>query len=81
MLTPTSTLCRRWKGQGAMEIRHGGTALTAFGEFTPKWRTAAFDEALLGDIGPQFDAQARPLANPPDEIGVESSAVRNGTWH
>ncbi len=48
----------------AAEIRSGGTALTAFGEFTPRWRTAPFDQALLADLGADFDPEARPLANP-----------------
>ena len=76
-------------GVRAMEIRHGGTALTAFGEFEPKWRTAPFDDALLEELGPEFDAQAQPLANPASgnrgAVGrcaqrrVASGAERQGT--
>jgi hypothetical protein len=64
----------------AAEIRTGGTALTAFGEFTPRWRTAAFDDALLAELGPDFDPQARPFADPPSAVRVEDSRVRTGAW-
>jgi hypothetical protein len=64
----------------AAEIRTGGTALTAFGEFTPRWRTAAFDDALLAELGPDFDPQARPLAGPPGVVKQLSSSVRNEAW-
>lgn len=67
-------------GVRAMEIRHGGTALTAFGEFTPRWRTAAFDDALLHEIGADFDPQARPLVNAPEEVTVRAADVRNEAW-
>lgn len=62
------------------EIRTGGTALTAFGEFTPRWRTAAFDDALLREIGADFDPQARPLAGPPPTVKLLASQVRNQAW-
>jgi hypothetical protein len=71
---------RAMGGVRAMEIRHGGTALTAFGEFTPRWRTAPFDETLLDDLGPDFDAQARPLANAEGEISVRTAEVNDGAW-
>jgi hypothetical protein len=67
-------------GVRAMEIRHGGTALTAFGEFTPRWRTAPFDETLLNNLGPDFDPQARPLANPEGEVSVRTAEVNDGAW-
>ncbi|MGC8781438.1 MAG: hypothetical protein ACP5UQ_11285, partial [Anaerolineae bacterium] len=63
-----------------VEIRTHGTALTAFGEFTPRWRTAAFDDALLAELGPDFDPQARPLANPPAGVTLMKSRVRNQAW-
>ena len=64
----------------AAEIRTGGTALTAFGEFTPRWRTAAFDDALRAELGPDFDPQVRPLAGPPGAVELLSSSVRNAAW-
>ena len=64
----------------AMEIRHGGTALTAFGEFEPAWRTVPFDEALQGQLGADFDPARRPFANAPGEIAVQSAQVRNQSW-
>ncbi len=64
----------------ATEIRTHGTALTAFGEFTPRWRTAGFDDALLAELGPDFDPQARPLAHPPAGVKLLESRVRNQAW-
>ena len=64
----------------AAEIRSGGTAFTLFGEFTPRWRTDPFDAKLLQDLGPDFDAARRPLANPVDGVKVLTSDVRNGAW-
>ena len=63
-----------------VEVRTGGTALTAFGEFEPRWRTAPFDDALMADIGRDFDAQAQPLAQPPVGVQVQFAQVRNGAW-
>ncbi|MCX7669960.1 MAG: hypothetical protein N2439_07805, partial [Anaerolineae bacterium] len=64
----------------AAEIRTHGTALTAFGEFTPRWRTAAFDDVLLAGLGPDFDPQARPLADPPSGVQLLASRVRHQAW-
>ncbi len=64
----------------AAEIRTSGKALTAFGEFTPRWRTAPFDQALLRDLGADFDPGARPLANPPATVRLLASEVRTGAW-
>ena len=64
----------------AMEIRHGGTALTAYAEFTPRWRSLPFDDALLGELGTDFDSAVQPLVNPPDEIAVLAAQVRNQAW-
>ena len=64
----------------AAEIRTGGSALTAFGEFTPRWRTAPFDEALLQELGPDFDAQKRPLAGTNPDVRLLSSRVQTDRW-
>jgi len=64
----------------AAEIRTGGTALTAFGEFTPRWRTAAFDDALLAELGPDFDPQTRPLVGPAPTVTLLESRVRDQAW-
>jgi hypothetical protein len=68
------------QGVREMEITHGGRALTAFGEFEPKWRSAPFDEGLLAQLGRDFDADERPLANASDAIRVVSADVRNQAW-
>jgi hypothetical protein len=62
------------------EIATGGRALTAFGEFTPRWREAPFDDALLQELGPDFDPQRNPLRNSPAEIDVRSAHVVSGAW-
>ncbi len=64
----------------AMEIRHHGTALTAFGEFTPRARTATFDQVLLDDLGAGFDAGAQPLASPDAGLQVLAAQVRDQAW-
>jgi hypothetical protein len=64
----------------ATEIATGGRALTAFGEFTPRWREAPFDDALLQELGTDFDPQQKPLRNPPAEIEVRSASVASGAW-
>ena len=61
-------------GVRAMEIRHGGAALTAFGEFTPKWRTAPFDNKVLAELGPDFEAEAGHCKPP----GRSDGAVGQG---
>ena len=68
---PTST---QWRSA------HRGTALTAFGDFTPLARTAAFDQTLLDELGADFDAQARPLAGSDAGLLVRSAQVRNQAW-
>ena len=62
----------------ASEIASGGSALTAFGEFTPLARTAAFDDKVLAELGDDFDAARTPLAS--DDIQVRSARVRNQAW-
>lgn len=64
----------------AVEIATGGRALTAFGEFEPRWNTLPYDEALLAELGPDFDPQQRPLADPPLSVQVHSAKVRSSTW-
>jgi hypothetical protein len=64
----------------AAEIVTGGSALTAFGEFTPRWREAPFDEALLRELGPAHDPEAQPLVHPPSGTAVKSTQVRSNSW-
>jgi hypothetical protein len=63
-----------------IEIETGGRALTAFGEFTPSWREAPFDDALLQELGPDFDPERKPLRNPTSEIEVQAASVASGAW-
>ncbi len=64
----------------AIEIATGGKALTAFGEFTPRWRTAPFDQVLLQELGTDHDPQQRPLRNASDEIEVRAARVTSSAW-
>jgi hypothetical protein len=64
----------------AAEIETGGRALTAFGEFEPRWHTLPFDDQLLAELGPDFDPQRRPLADPPSTVQVHSARVRSNAW-
>jgi hypothetical protein len=64
----------------AAEIATGGRALTAFGEFEPRWSTLSYDDALLAELGPDFDPQQRPLADPPAAVQVRSADVRSDAW-
>lgn len=64
----------------AIEIATGGKALTAFGEFTPRWRTAPFDQALLHELGTGHNPQQKPLRNSPDEIQVRAARVTSSAW-
>ena len=64
----------------AAEIDYGGLAFTAFGEFTPRWHTAPFDDALLNKLGPDFDPQKKPLADPPESVQVRSAKVLSSAW-
>ena len=65
----------------AAEIESGGTALTAFGEFTPRWRTAPFDQTLLTDLGADFRAQQDPLAASSDGVRVAGAEVTSSAWN
>lgn len=62
----------------ATEIRTNGSALAAFGEFTPLMRTAPFDEQALAELGADFDAGRDPLAG--GDLTVRSADVRNQRW-
>jgi hypothetical protein len=62
------------------EIRTQGTAFTQFGEFTPRWRTAPFGDALLAEIGTHFEPQDMPLVQPSPQLTVLSSQVRSHRW-
>jgi Alpha-(1->3)-arabinofuranosyltransferase len=64
----------------ATEIATGGKALTAFGEFTPRWRDAPFDESLLQELGSDHDPLRKPLRNATEEIEVQSANVASGAW-
>jgi hypothetical protein len=64
----------------ATEISTGGRALTAFGEFTPRWRDAPFDGSLLQELGADHNPQQKPLRNPPAEIEVQAARVASGAW-
>ena len=64
----------------AAEIQSGGSAFTQFGEFTPLWREAPLGDALVAEIGPDFDPQAQPLAEPSMALQVTSSQVTSSRW-
>jgi hypothetical protein len=64
----------------AAEIATGGGALTAFGEFTPRWREAPFDDSLLQELGPDYDPRQQPLRNSPEEVKVQAARVASGAW-
>jgi hypothetical protein len=64
----------------ATEIATGGKALTAFGEFTPRWREAPFDDALLQELGRDHDPQRKPLRNRPSEIEIRAARVASSAW-
>ncbi|MBI3960072.1 MAG: hypothetical protein HY328_14765 [Chloroflexi bacterium] len=64
----------------AIEWQGSGTALTAFGEFLPRWREKPFDEALLAELGHDFDPQERPLAQPLPGVRVLSVQVTSSAW-
>lgn len=70
-----------WEDVRAIEWRAPGTALTAFGEFEPRWRQAPFDEALQAELGEDFDPQDQPLANPPAAVQVLDSRVDSSAWN
>ena len=53
---------------------------TAFGEFTPRWREAPFDTALLAKLGQDFSPEQDPLADPPPGVQVTAARVRSGAW-
>ena len=67
------------------EARLGGKALTAYGEFTPRWREAPFDQAAISAqtgtaLGLDFDAETSPLAGPSDGVQITASEVKSQHW-
>jgi 6-pyruvoyl-tetrahydropterin synthase related domain len=62
------------------EIAQGALAFTSFGEFQPRWRTAPFDEQFLSGLGPNFNAQADPLAEAFNGVSIQAAEVRDGRW-
>jgi hypothetical protein len=62
------------------EIESGGSAFTSYGEFTPRWRTAPFDQALLDELGSDFAAAASSLARPVEGVSIGSAGVRSSAW-
>jgi hypothetical protein len=62
-----------------MEIKSGGSALTAFGEFTPLARTDPFDEQTLAELGgPGFSAADNPVRS--EDVTVLAADVRTQAW-
>lgn len=64
----------------AAEVRQGLSALTSFGEFLPRWRTAGLGAALLNDIGPDHDSEARPFMGSISGVSVTSAQVQSSAW-
>ncbi len=69
-----------WQEVRAIEWQAPGTALTAFGEFEPRWREAPFDQTLQAELGHDFDPQAQPLADPPAAVRVVDATVSSSAW-
>lgn len=69
-----------WEYVRALEWQASGSALTAFGEFQPRWREQPFDDTLLAELGHDFDPQARPLAHPPAGVRVLAAQVTSSSW-
>jgi hypothetical protein len=62
------------------EIATGGIAFTSFGEFMPRWRTLALDQAVSEQLGQNFDPQNSPLADPAAGVSVKSARVLSNAW-
>jgi hypothetical protein len=62
------------------EIASGGTAFTYFGEFMPRWRTLPLDQSAADQLGPNFNPEDSPLADPPPSVEVRSAQVRSDAW-
>ncbi|HRJ40497.1 MAG TPA: hypothetical protein PL105_01385, partial [Caldilineaceae bacterium] len=69
-----------WEDVRAIEWRASGSALTAFGEFLPRWRDDPFDEAVMAELGQDFDPAQRPLAHPPAGVQLLSAQVGSSSW-
>ncbi len=63
-----------------VEARMGAKALTAYGEFTPIWRTDPFDQAAIAAIGTELDAAATPLAAPSSAVQLLAADVKTQAW-
>ncbi len=63
-----------------IEWKAGGTSLTAFDEFMPRWRTVIFDESEKARLGRDFDAQRRPLSETPAGVSVQDVRVTSSSW-
>ncbi len=70
-----------WQEVRAIEWQAPGTALTAFGEFLPRWREAPFDQTLQAELGHDFDPQEQPLASPSAALRVLDSQVTSSSWN
>ncbi len=57
-----------------------GSSLTAFDEFLPRWREEHLDDALLAELGQDFDPQQRPLADSPAGVSVGDARVTSSSW-
>lgn len=64
----------------AAEVQSGGTAFTQYNEFAPLWRTAPMGDALVAEIGPDFDPAVAPLAEPAAALEVLASQVASSRW-
>ncbi|MCB0253556.1 MAG: hypothetical protein KDI55_07490 [Anaerolineae bacterium] len=64
----------------AAEIQSGGTAFTQYNEFEPLWREAPMGDALVAEIGPDFDPSVAPLVEPSSALAVVSSQVASSRW-
>ena len=57
-----------------------GSSLTAFDEFLPRWRKGHIDEALMADLGQDFDPQERPLVDPAPGLRVSNVRITSSSW-
>ncbi len=64
----------------AIEWQTSGAGLTSYGEFLPFWRRQIFNDAILAELGQDFDPEARPLAHPPAGVRVLDAHVTSSSW-
>ncbi len=62
------------------EIQSGGSAFTQYSEFVPIWREAPMGDALVAEIGADFDPAVAPLAEASPALQVISSQVTSSGW-